>query len=120
MRPIRFYIKLSAIIISVIAIAGYAILESRYFLRRSNITVGSPMHGLTLTNPVLNIEGQAFNVADISVNGLPIFVDEKGFFSTPTILAPGYSVIEVALKNKFGKLEKQRLEVIYKPSNHIN
>src|SRR3989344_6940155 len=106
MRSIRFYIKLAAIAIAATVIIGYSILEARSLFDRDNLIITNPPNGSTLGQELINIEGQASNVASISINGLPLFVDEDGNFTAPYIMAPGYNIIEVALKDKFGRVEK--------------
>jgi hypothetical protein len=118
MRSIRFYIKLISVVLVVVLLVGYTLLEAQNLFKRNNLTITNPDNGATLDKPLVNITGQARNVTSISLNGLPVFVDEDGNFEVPYVLAEGYNVVEVALKDKFGRVEKKTVELIYK--NNFN
>lgn len=71
--------------------------------------------GLITGNNKIALKGEAQNVAFISVNDNPIFIDEKGLFSENLLLYPGYNIIKLYGKDKFGKSLTRLVEVTYQP-----
>jgi uncharacterized protein YfaP (DUF2135 family) len=114
MLSIRFYIRLILVVLAVTVIVGYTLLEARSLFERNNLVIENPANGAILEREMTNIEGRARNVASISVNGLPVFVDEDGYFAVPYLAAPGYNIVQVALRDKFGRVEKKTVQFIYK------
>ena len=114
MRSIRFYIKFTIILAAVVGIASYSLIEARSLFERNNLMIEKPENASVVDEKMLNIIGRARNVADISVNGLPVFVDESGYFAVPYIASEGYNIVEVALKDKFGRVDKKTVEIVYK------
>lgn len=114
------YFGLIALLFLVIAISGYAIAKSFNLLEGPKLFVLTPKNGETLKNPLIPVEGEAKNIAFLSLNGRQIFVDENGKFSEQILLYEGYNVITVSTEDKFGRTKKEILEVIYLPVEKIN
>jgi hypothetical protein len=69
------------------------------------------------------VSGNAKNATYISLNGREIFIDKDGTFKELISLLPGFSVIELAARDKFGKMQEKKFEVVYEggvPSIAIN
>lgn len=59
------------------------------------------------------ITGKAPNATYISLNGREIFVDKNGNFSEMISVLPGFSVVTLNAKDKFGKTAEKKFEMVY-------
>ena len=108
----KLNVKLILIIIVVASLAGYLGYQSRGYLLGPKIIIESPRPGEVAHQSYLEVKGQAINVSALSLNGRQIFIDERGNFDEGLLLARGYNIIEVAASDKFGRVKKEKLEVI--------
>ncbi len=58
------------------------------------------------------IKGTAQNAKYISLNGREIFIDKEGHFSEIISVLPGFSVITLNAKDKFGKTAEKQFEIV--------
>jgi len=59
------------------------------------------------------IKGTASKATYISLNGREIFIDKSGNFSESIVVLPGFSVVTLSARDKFGKTAEKKFEVIY-------
>lgn len=104
--------KLILIIFCVAFLAGYFLYQARWYLLGPEIVVDSPKPGEITHDSYLPVKGQAFNIAFLSMNGRQIFTDERGVFNEGLLLARGYNIIEITASDKFGRISKEKREVI--------
>ena len=110
----KFILVVAIIGLVAVSIGGYAYLKSREYLRGPQITIQTPADGSTQTTAPLTISGQAINVAYITLNGAPIFVDSNGAFNENILLLPGYNVVTLDAADRFGKKIRKTLQLVYK------
>jgi len=103
-------------VVLLLFIAGYAYYQSRDFVLGPRITFTYPEAGATVTESLTTIEGVANNVSYITMNGGEIFVDEYGQFSETLLLAEGYNIIEVVIRDRFDRTQTETLELVYDPN----
>lgn len=60
------------------------------------------------------IKGKAMHATHITLNGREIFIDKDGSFSEPIILMPGFSVITIDTRDKFGENKEKKFQLVYK------
>lgn len=71
--------------------------------------LGAPLNleiapnGSTIDSQQLAISGSAPHARELLINGRPINIDRNGAFSDKVLLSPGYNVVEIAVKDQFGK-----------------
>jgi hypothetical protein len=63
---------------------------------------------------VVEVNGQAEKAIHLSLNGREIFVDKNGSFTELISLLPGYDIITLDAKDKFGNTAIKKFEVYYK------
>lgn len=97
-------------------IIGYAYFEAREYLSGPQLLITEPEDGFVTTESPLRVMGEAHNITEILLNGNPIFVDENGAFQRLVPLALGYSVIEIAVKDRFGREKKLSVRGTYEPA----
>ena len=60
------------------------------------------------------IKGTAAKAIYITLNGREIFIDKNGNFSESIVILPGFSVVTLNAKDKFGKTAEKKFEVVTK------
>ncbi len=63
------------------------------------------------------IKGVASKATYISLNGREIFINKNGDFSESVILLPGFSVVTINARDKFGKTAEKKFEVVVEKSS---
>ncbi len=102
-----------------VAITGYAYFEARPFLSGPGLSVTHPLDGFSVFESPIVVSGNAQRITEIALNGNPIVVDERGNFERLVPLAPGYAVIEVSVKDRFGRTRTETLRGTYTPQRLV-
>lgn len=108
------FARIGLIALIIAGFAAYAFYQGYPLIRGPVITVSSPFHGQTLTEPAIFVEGHAQNVSFLYLNNTQIFTDLEGRFSEKLILLPGYNIITVRATDKFSRERIVSLDVILK------
>jgi hypothetical protein len=58
------------------------------------------------------IKGNAKNATYITLNGREIFIDKNGEFEEFVAILPGFSVIKIDAKDKFGNSDEKKFEIV--------
>lgn len=58
------------------------------------------------------VKGNASKATLITLNGREIFIDKDGNFSEEIVVLPGFYVITLRAKDKFGKTAEKKFEVV--------
>ncbi len=111
---IKKILKIIIIVIITIIIVGYGLFAMHDFILGPYISISKPINGSSINTPKTEIEGVAKRIKEITINGRPITIDEKGNWKEIDILEPGYNVFQIIAKDKFGRQKEYRLELIYK------
>jgi len=85
-------------------VLGYGLFEARRLIEGPIITLQNPQNGAALAGSLIHISGRAQNVAFFSINGAQAFVDQNGNFDEALAPAPGYTVITVSGRDRFGRV----------------
>lgn len=76
-----------------------------------DLVIGTPLEvvaaqdGATLDSTFLPLSGVARHARELLINGRTVAIDRSGNFTDAIILSPGYNIVEVALKDRFGNTE---------------
>lgn len=108
----RLNIKLILIILIAAFLSGYFLYQARGYLLGPKIIINSSQPAEVIHDSYLEVKGQALNITSLYLNGRQIFTDEHGFFSEGLLLAKGYNIIEITATDKFGRVRKEKREVI--------
>ena len=65
---------------------------------------------------IVSIKGNAENAIHLTLNGREIFIEKDGTFREPIALLHGFSVVTLSAKDKFGKTDEKKFEVMYEES----
>ncbi|MFA5888944.1 MAG: hypothetical protein WCW47_03455 [Candidatus Paceibacterota bacterium] len=107
-------LRISLISILVLVIVGYSLFQAQKLLTGPVIDVYTPQNGATYNQTLIEIDGRAYNVAYLNLNGRPIFTDKDGYFKEKLLLSPGYNIIKLDAVDKFKKYTEKTLELVLK------
>ncbi len=63
------------------------------------------------SSKIVTVKGNAEKAVHLTINGREIFIDKKGNFTEAVSPLPGYSVITIFAKDKFGKTAEKKFEL---------
>lgn len=112
-RPISV-LKTTIITLFFCTIAAYSSFQATKLIRGPILTVAFPSNGAEFASPLVEIRGSAKNISYLNMNNRQIFTDTDGLFSEKLLLSPGYNIIVLDAKDKFGKTVEKKLELILK------
>ncbi|PIS13529.1 MAG: hypothetical protein COT67_01335 [Candidatus Tagabacteria bacterium CG09_land_8_20_14_0_10_41_14] len=110
----RFILKISLFVIIAGVLSVYFFHQTRAYFLGPKIVIESPEQGGVFEKSLILIKGRVFNTSNVLLNGCPVLSDSFGNFEENLLLARGYNIIEITAEDKFGREEKQKLEVILK------
>jgi len=100
-----------------LVVIAYGYFASRYLLEGPQVEVLSPANGISVSDSLLTIKGVAKNISYISLNDKQIYVDRDGNFNEKLLLYPGYTIIKVKVKDRFGRVVEKNTEVVLSASS---
>lgn len=103
-------------ILIITGIAGYSLYTSRFLIQGPEITlegINTANNSLVTNNKTVSLKGNVQHSSFISINGRPIFINEKGDFNEQLLLSSGVSIIDIYAKDKFGKEMRKKVDVVY-------
>jgi len=60
------------------------------------------------------VSGNASKAVYITLNGREIFIDKEGNFSESIVILPGFSIVTLNARDKFGKTAEKKFQVVVK------
>jgi hypothetical protein len=107
-------LRIIALTILAIIIVGYSFFQAQKILAGPVIEISTPQNGATYNSTLIEIDGQAKNVAYMDLDDRQMFTDKNGNFSEKLLLSPGYNVVKLDAWDKFGKQTEKKLELVLK------
>lgn len=104
------------IILLVLGLAWYLYFGVRVFRRGPEVIITSPAPNSLITEPLVTITGAAPGATHITMNGRQIFIDPSGHFEETLLLTPGYTIIDVAVRDRFDRTATSTLTLVHVPS----
>ena len=105
-------LKLGIIILVAIAIISYAAWRSLAYARGPAIIIFQPENGSTAASSTIDIVGRADRVNSLTIDGMPISLDQQGNFRETVIVFPGANMITIGAKDQFGRATEKQIEVV--------
>lgn len=112
---LQTYIRTITITLIILVILGYALFQARNLIQGPVVTITSPLNGAVVTMPLIEVSGIAQNISRIELNNRDIVIDENGHFAEQLLLAPGYTIMSVLARDRFGRTTSRTLELFYTP-----
>ena len=100
------------IVLVICVIGGYAGFQSKKIISGPQITIQNPK-STSANSSAVDVQGIVKNVSVVTLNDRLIPIDEAGNFKEKILLYPGYNVIKVEAKDKFGASVTKELQVVY-------
>ena len=95
-----------------IAVIGMVLYNSKDAIFGVPLTIATTSDGSTVDNRFLPITGIAKHARALLINGREVAFDRQGKFDDGVLLSPGYNIIEVAVKDQFGKSKTKTYHVV--------
>ncbi len=112
----KLMVRVLITILFVFVIVGYSIFQAHNIITGPEIALAdSIVSGSVVENPMVDINGNAKNISFISLDDRPINIDESGEFKEKLLLYPGYNIIRIYARDKFGTETEKQIELVYKP-----
>lgn len=102
-KSIRTYVT----VILAVCLFVYSVYQARNLITGPELSINFPAEGFHTSEALVAVEGKARNVSFISLNGKQIFVDDRGIFKEKLVAAPGYNIITVVSRDRFGRMKEE-------------
>jgi len=110
-KPLLF-VKLFLALVVVTVFGFYFFHQSKAFLLGPDIIISYPLNGQIFEDSFIKINGHSINANLVLLNDRKVIIDNLGNFEEMLLLARGYNIIEVTAEDKFGRVVKEKLEVV--------
>jgi hypothetical protein len=91
----------------------YAFFRSKDLIFGVKISKVNIINGETVQNDVMEITGNAQNAVDLTLDGREISIDQNGNFDENIALLPGYNIITIKAKDKFGNVDEKNYQLMH-------
>lgn len=108
----KFIIRWSIVVFAICVITGYSIFQSNKIVSGPKITIQTPST-TDANSSAVDVAGLVKNVSVVTLNDRLIPIDEEGQFKEKVLLYPGYNIIKLEAKDKFGASVTKELQVVY-------
>ncbi len=111
-------LQISALSFFFILITGYGFWGSHnliFGVRITDVTINekTAQSGAKFANPALKLQGNAKNAVKLTLNGREITINEQGDFNETLVLLPGYNIINIIAKDKFGYIDEKNYKLMH-------
>lgn len=104
-------VALGVFFLFIVVFAFYRSYNLIFGVKIKNINVEN---GATVLTGVEHISGNAKNAVLLTLNGREISIDRDGNFDEAISLSPGYNIVSIEAKDKFGSTDHKDYQLIYK------
>src|SRR3989344_6725596 len=99
-------------------IAGYGLWGSHNLIfgvtiKKVSIAGEKAQSGAKIQDSVIKITGNAKNAIVLTLNGREITINVDGDFNETIALLPGYNIINITAKDKFGYVDEKNYKLIH-------
>jgi hypothetical protein len=117
-QDVKKIVKIVGFCIFFLLIIIYAFFRSKdliFGVKIKNVEAnGAPLPtDATMTNSILDITGVAKNAVFLSLDDREISIDQMGDFNETIALLPGYNIISIKARDKFGKTDEKDYQLMY-------
>ena len=106
-------VKVTSLSILFLLIAVFVFFNSRQLIFGVKIKNVSITDNQKFTGSLLKVSGNAKNALFIALDGREVSVDQSGYFEETITLSPGYNIVNITAKDKFGNIDEKNYKVIY-------
>lgn len=109
-----YYLKFYSFVALGVLVVIYSGFQAYKMIRGPVIYITAPLNGETYITPLIEIKGVTKNVSSITLNDRTLYIDRAGNFIDALLLIPGYNIIKLEAKDRFGARTQKLIEIIYK------
>jgi hypothetical protein len=113
------FVRASIVTVIVLIVLAYVFFNTRLFIQGPQVTINSPISGISVDDDLIEIEGQVLNSSFIYINDRAISIDDSGNFKEQVLLLNGYNKIIIKAKDKFERQVTKELDLVYNRSIEI-
>jgi hypothetical protein len=106
-------LKISSFTLFFLFIIVYAFFTSKDLLFGVKVVDVNIVDGAKMTENVLEVKGNAKNAINLTLNGREISIDKEGNFNETIILLPGYNIVNIKAKDKFGNIDEKNYKLTF-------
>ncbi len=107
-------IALSIFFVFILGFAFFGSYDLIFGVKIKNINIEN---GATVYESVEHVTGTARHAVSLTLNGREISIDKEGNFAETIALSPGYNIVSIEARDKFGSHDYKDYQLIYKRSN---
>lgn len=107
----RTIVKRGLVGLGIAIVAGYSYFALEGYVRGPRIDLTGPENGISTTTARITIVGRAIHVNTLTINGATTSPDLAGNFSESLLLAPGYNIMRVDAKDRYGRTVEKTIEM---------
>jgi hypothetical protein len=107
-------LKIIGFFVFFILIVIYVIFSSRDLIWGVRIRNVNIVDGVSVTDNIMKINGNAKNAIKLTLDGREISVDERGNFNETIALLSGYNIINIRAQDKFENIDEKNYKLILK------
>jgi hypothetical protein len=94
-------------------IIGYAYYKTKNLILGPTITITNPQNNASTTESLVHLKGIIKNSTEVSVNNRKVYISEKGELDEKLLLLPGYNIITINAKDRFGHSTSQTIQSVF-------
>ncbi len=111
-HPLRRLLVLGVLVL----VLAYLVFAARVVLRPSELTITSPEHDVATDQAVLIVSGVTVAGTEVTLNGAPMQVNERGRFSQEVPLQPGLNTLIIIGKKGLSRSVTVVRRVLFTPA----
>ncbi len=111
-------LQISALVIFFLFLVIYAFWGSHNLIFGIKIKNVNIRDGAKIENSVIEVTGNAQNAINLTLNGREISINQAGDFNETIALLPGYNIINIIAKDKFGYVDEKNYKLIYESNQN--
>lgn len=108
-------VKIGGLVVFFLLIIIFAFFTSRDVLFGVKIRNVNIVDGSTTNESVLKVTGNARNALNLTLNGREISINKEGDFDETIALLPGYNIVNIKAKDKFGDTDEKNYKLMFTP-----
>lgn len=109
---LRNLIQITLLVLGVGLLLIYGGYQARFFLLGPQVTLSEVPDSPTNTQ-VIELSGQAQNIVEITLNGMPVYTDTDGSFTERVILHEGLNTLTIEARDRFNRITTIHKEYVY-------
>lgn len=109
-KKLLTYASSSIFVLIIVVFAFYNSREIIFGIKIKNVNL---VDGASMTEEVITVTGNAKNAVLLTLNGREISIDQDKNFNETIALLPGYNVVDIVAKDKFGNVDQKHYQLIY-------